>query len=53
MDKCESEKIFTQNNIPYPKTILSSIDDLKVNAPSKYPFIIKPEVRVQVLVYRS
>ena len=36
------KKIFTQNSIPYPKTILSSIDDIKVNSPSKYPFIIKP-----------
>ena len=42
MDKHESAKIFIKNDILYPSTILSSLNDLKDNLPFKFPFIIKP-----------
>jgi D-alanine-D-alanine ligase len=42
MDKHESAKIFIKNDILYPSTILSSLNDLKDNLPYKFPFIIKP-----------
>lgn len=42
MDKHESAKIFIKNDILYPSTILSSLNDLKDNFPFKFPFIIKP-----------
>jgi D-alanine-D-alanine ligase len=42
MDKHESAKIFIKNDILYPSTILSSLNNLKENLPFKFPFIIKP-----------
>lgn len=42
MDKHKSSKIFTNINLNYPKTILSSLESIKDKNPMDYPYVLKP-----------
>ena len=42
MDKHKSSEIFTNINLNYPKTILSSLESIKDKNPMDYPYVLKP-----------